>query len=70
MCQPGELKAHLNAHPFSAAYVTLTPNQLYAKHETEKEKFYGERVRQVEKGSLIFWCYPSQVEWGHLPRNS
>ena len=27
-------------------------DKLYEKHEAEKEAFYGERVRQVEKGSF------------------
>ena len=32
--------------------MTLSLEKLYEKHEAEKESFYGERVRQVEKGSF------------------
>ena len=39
-------------HPFAPSNVTLTPDKLYAKHENEKETFYSERVKQVEKGSF------------------
>ena len=39
-------------HPFAPSNVTLSLKQLYEKHESEKESFYGERVRQVEKGSF------------------
>ena len=39
-------------HPFAVSNVTLPLDKLYEKHEAEKESFYGERVRQVEKGSF------------------
>ena len=39
-------------HPYASSNVTLTLDKLYEKHEAEKERFYGERVRQVEKGSF------------------
>ena len=39
-------------HPFASSNVTLSLEKLYQKHEVEKETFYGDRVRQVEKGSF------------------
>ena len=39
-------------HPFAATNVTLPLDKLYKKHEMEKVNFYGERVREVEKGTF------------------
>ena len=40
------------AHAFAASNVVLLLDRLYRKHEQEKFALYGERVRQVEKGSF------------------
>ena len=39
-------------HPFAPSNVVLPLKQLYVKHESEKERRYGQRVREVEKGSF------------------
>ncbi len=53
-------------HPFAPSNVTLPMKQLYEKHEAEKERLYGQRVREVEKGSfdpiVLTYCQPP-VEW-------
>ena len=48
-----------------ASNVTLTPEKLYAKHENEKETFYSERVKQVEKGSFTPLVYSTTGGMGN-----
>ena len=40
------------SHPHAVSNVTLPLPELYKKNEDEKEKIYGSRVREVEKGSF------------------
>ena len=39
-------------YPYAPTNVTLPLEKLYAKHEHEKEVFYKDRVKEVEKGSF------------------
>ena len=40
------------AHPFAASNVDMPLEKVYEKHELEKIRTYGERVKEVEKGSI------------------
>ena len=40
------------SHPNAVSNVTLSLEDVYKKNEVEKEKMYGDRVREVEKGTL------------------
>ena len=40
------------SHPNAASNVTLSLAEVYNKNEREKESAYGDRVREVEKGSF------------------
>ena len=41
------------SHAFAATNVTIPLGELYKKNELEKINFYGDRVREVEKGSFV-----------------
>ena len=41
------------AHPFAASNVDMPLKKVYEKHELEKIRTYGERVKEVEKAEGV-----------------
>ena len=40
------------AHPFAASNADMPLKKVYEKHEKEKIRTYGERIKEVEKGTF------------------
>ena len=43
-------------HPNADSYRDLTPKQIYKKHENEKKRQSGEKVMEIEQGTLADEC--------------
>ena len=50
-------------YPNAQSYQEMTLPQIFRNHELEKQRAYGERVREVEESSFLHWCCRQLEAW-------